>query len=249
LTIPPSARYPSVSICFPAFNENATIRDVVEEAYELATRVGLDFELIVCDDGSSDGTADEIARLANRLSAVRVLAHPTNLGIRRTFEHLYSEATKEYVFLNSADRQWDTRVLLDMLPMTRDFDVIVAARRRKPYGLVRSAISWAFNVVPVVLFGVHTRDAGAVKLQRREIIDNFPLVSQSPFSEVERIVRATRAGYRYGYLQVDAAARASGRGQGANWRNVFAALVDVARTWWALNVIERRTEWRDMPSH
>jgi glycosyltransferase involved in cell wall biosynthesis len=231
-----------VSLCFPAFNEEASIRSVVEEAHAIATEAGLDFELIVCDDGSRDATYAELTRVAARLPRLRCLRHPVNLGIRATFEHLYSEATKDFVFLNATDGQWDTRVLVDMLPLTRDWDVIIASRRRKPYGPVRQLISWGFNAIPPLLFGVRTVDAGAVKLQRREIIERFRLVSHSPFSEVERMVRATRAGYRYTHLPCDVAQRASGRERGANWSNVFEAVLDVGRVWFALNWAERSSQ-------
>jgi glycosyltransferase involved in cell wall biosynthesis len=227
---------PSVSLCFPAYNEEASIGPVVEEAHRLATEAGLDF--IVCDDGSIDRTADEVDRLADSLPGVRAVHHAVNRGIRATFEHLYALASKEFVFLNSTDRQWDTRILLDMLPLTRDWDVVIAARRQKPYTPLRHVISWVFNAIPAVVFGVRTIDAGAVKLQRREIIERFPLVSRSPFTEVERIVRASRAGYRYTCFPVEVRARRSGRETGADWKNVCAGVLDVARVWWDLRQIE-----------
>ena len=54
------------------------------------------------------------------IPALRVIHHRQNRGIYETFERLYGESTKEFVFLNSTDGQWDTRILLDMLPLTRD---------------------------------------------------------------------------------------------------------------------------------
>jgi glycosyltransferase involved in cell wall biosynthesis len=223
---------PSVSLCFPAYNEEASIAFVVEEAHHIATQAGLDFEIIVCNDGSTDRTGAELDRLTRMLPRMRSVHHPVNRGIRATFEHLYALATKEFVFLNSTDRQWDTHILLDMLPLTRDWDVIVAARRRKPYTPLRQLISWSFNAIPALLFGVRTVDAGAVKLQRREIVTRFPAMSRSPFTEVERMVRATRAGYRYTFFPVDVSPRHAGREHGADWSNVWLGIVDVGRVWW-----------------
>jgi GT2 family glycosyltransferase len=171
---------------------------------------------------------------------MRVIHHERNLGIYATFERLYREARKEFVFLNSTDRQWETRVLFDMLPLTREYDVVLAARIRKHYGVARAVVSWGFNIVPWLLFGVRTADAGAVKLVRREIIERFPLVSRSPFSEAERLIRAARAGYRITICPTTTAARASGRARGLNPRLVFDALRDVARVWTAL----RAEQWR-----
>ncbi len=95
-------------------------------------------------------------------------------------------------------------------------------------------MSWGFNLVPRLLFGVATRDAGAVKLVRREIIDRFTLVSRSPFSEAERLVRAARAGYRITEHPTATKPRERGRSRGASRRLVLEALGDVWRVWRAL---------------
>lgn len=225
---------PSVSVCFPAYNEEATLAEVVVEADTLLTRAGLDYEILVCDDGSRDRTGAIVDDLARRIPRLRALRHATNQGIRATFEDLYAAATKDFVFLNSTDRQWDTAILIDMLPLTRDWDIIVASRRRKPYGLSRHVVSWMYNRIPRVLFGVRTYDAGAVKLVRRAIIEKYPLLSRSPFSEAERLIRASRAGYRITEFPVDVVHRTTGRARGASVGAVLRALADVGRVWWAL---------------
>lgn len=224
----------SVSVCFPAYNEEATIRGVLEDAHELLAGSGLDYEILVCNDGSTDATGRIIDEVAARVPRMRIIHHTQNRGIHDTFEHLYHEAGKEFVFLNSTDRQWETHALFDLLPLTREFDVVVATRRQKQYGLVRALVSWGFNIVPRVLFGVRTSDAGAVKLVKREIIQRFPLVSRSPFSEAERLIRASRAGYRIAQRPTATVVRQSGRARGLSPTLVLRSLRDVPRVWLAL---------------
>ncbi|CAN5923664.1 glycosyltransferase family 2 protein [soil metagenome] len=225
---------PSVSVCFPCYNEEATIADVLLEAHELLAGSGLDYEILVCNDCSTDRTGAIIAEMQAKIPELRVLTHEVNRGIFTTFEDLYAAASKDYVFLNSTDRQWDTRLVFDMLPLTRDFDVIITSRTNKPYGPLRAVVSWGFNVLPRVLFGTATYDAGSVKLTKREIIQRFPLVSTTPFSEAERLIRAARAGYRITELPVEVAARKHGPTRGVNLRVMGRSLVDVARVWRAL---------------
>jgi glycosyltransferase involved in cell wall biosynthesis len=230
---------PSVSVCFPCFNEEATIGDVLLEAHELLSGSGLDYEILVCDDCSTDGTGAIIAEVHAKIPELRVLTHAVNRGIFTTFEDLYAAASKDYVFLNSTDRQWDTRLVFDMLPLTKDHDVIITSRTNKPYGPLRAVVSWGFNVLPRVLFGTATYDAGSVKLTKREIIQRFPLVSTTPFSEAERLIRAARAGYRITSFPVEVAARQHGPARGVNLRVMTRSLVDVVRVWRALRVEER----------
>jgi glycosyltransferase involved in cell wall biosynthesis len=225
---------PSVSVCFPAFNEEATIEQVVTEAHDLLSVSGLDYEILICNDGSEDRTGRIAEGLAERLPGIRVLHNPRNIGIHPTFERLYHEASKDLVFLNSTDRQWETGVLFEMLPLTRQYDIIIASRSDKHYGILRRFVSWAFNLIPWLLFGVKTYDAGAVKLVRREIIDRFKLVSRSPFSEAERLIRAARAGYRIAQHTVTISARQTGRARGVTTSAVIEASKDVCRVWWAL---------------
>ncbi|MEK6409154.1 MAG: glycosyltransferase family 2 protein [Acidobacteriota bacterium] len=226
----------SVSVCFPAYNEEATIERVLNEAHELLRASGLEYEILVCNDGCTDGTGRIAEEVANRLPQIRVLHNPRNLGIRATFERLYREATKDFVFLNSTDRQWETSVLFDMLPLTRDFDIVIASRKDKHYGPARRLVSWVFNIVPTVLFGVRTYDAGAVKLVSREIVERFALVSRSPFSEAERLIRAARAGYRIATYPVEVSERRAGHARGVSFGAVTEAVKDVLRVWWALRI-------------
>ncbi len=224
----------SVSVCFPAYNEEATIRAVLDDASAVLEGAGLDYEIIVCDDGSRDRTGAIADEVAARVPRMRVIHQSPNRGIHDTFERLYHEAKKDFVFLNSTDGQWDTRVLLDLLPLARAWDVVIASRRDKHYGRLRGAVSWAFNTLPSWLFGVRTSDAGAVKLVRREIIERFALVSRSPFSEAERLIRASRAGYRITERPTDTRPRASGKASGVNGRLVLEACGDVVRVWRSL---------------
>jgi glycosyltransferase involved in cell wall biosynthesis len=227
---------PSVSVCFPAYNEEATIEHVLTEAHELLSNSGLEYEILVCNDGSKDRTGRIIEDVAARLTHIRLLDNPGNLGISPTFERLYRESSKDFVFLNSTDQQWETSILFDMLPLTSSFDIVIAIRNDKHYGPVRRFVSWAFNAVPTILFGVRTYDAGAVKLVRREIIERFALVSLSPFSEAERIIRAARAGYRVGTYPVHIAERRTGLARGVSLSAVTKAVKDVIRVWWVLHV-------------
>jgi len=227
---------PSVSVCFPAFNEERTIEQVLHEAHKLLSASDLVYEILVCDDGSSDRTGRIIDETAARLPQIRALHNLTNLGIRATFERLYRESSKDLVFLNSTDQQWETGVLFDLLPRMDNFDIVIASRNNKHYGPTRRFVSWIFNLIPRVLFGVKTYDAGAVKLVRREIIERFELVSLSPFSEAERLIRAARAGYRITTYPVNVAERRTGQARGVTLSAVTQALRDLVFVWWDLRI-------------
>jgi glycosyltransferase involved in cell wall biosynthesis len=223
--------FPSVSVCFPAYNEEKTVGGVLQHAYELLTSWQLNFEMIVCDDASKDGTGGIVDRFAEGKPEVRVIHHPVNKGIRDTFEDLNHAARNDFIFLNSTDGQWKTESLIEMLPMTSNWDVVIASRKKKPYGPGRLFISSVFNLIPFILFGVKTYDAGAVKLIRKEIIEKFPLISKTPFSEAERLIKANRAGYRITEYPVDVEYRKTGKSTAVKWKVLKLTLMDVVNVW------------------
>lgn len=223
--------YPSVSVCFPAYNEEKTVGLVLQNAYDFLKNNPINFELLVCNDASKDKTGEIINDFADGKPEVRVIDHLENKGIRDTFEELNRSARNSYVFLNSTDGQWKTESLLQMLPMTKDWDVIIASRIKKPYGTNRLFISWFFNFLPRILFGVNTFDAGAVKLVKREIIEKIPLISITPFSEAERIIRAVKSGYRVTEYPVDVEYRKTGKSTAIKWSVLRHTVTDVVRVW------------------
>jgi len=226
---------PGVSVCFPVYNEEQTLRAVLDDARTFLADSRIDYEILICDDGSTDETPAIIRAFAGEDARIRAWRHSRNQGIFATFEDLYAHAAKEFVFLNSTDEQWDTRILLDLLPLTAAADVVIASRRDKHYPPVRRAVSWAFNALPTLLFGVRTYDAGAVKLMRRDIITRCAIVSRSPFAEAERLIRAARLGYRIVDYPVDTKPRRGGQGHGADRRVMWGSVVDLVRVWVALH--------------
>ena len=95
----------------------------------------------------------------------------------------------------------------------------------------RRLVSVLYNAVPRWLFGVETYDAGAVKLVRAEIIRHLPVISRSPFTEAERLIRAARAGYRITAVPVETRPRETGVATGAKLGVLAAAAWDVPRVW------------------
>jgi glycosyltransferase involved in cell wall biosynthesis len=227
-----------ITICIPAYNEEATIEQVVldaEAALKEAARPG---EILVIDDCSTDRTWEILCRVQTGASILQLRRHRVNEGIASTFTELYQWASMEHVFLNSADGQWKMRTLLELLPMADRYDIIIARRRVKHYGLARHVVSWLFNILPMIFFATPTYDAGSVKLVRRAIYD-IPIISTGVFSEAERIIRARRRGFRVGVKDVDHFPRRSGKALGASLSLTVEAMLDLLRCWFNIVILRR----------
>jgi glycosyltransferase involved in cell wall biosynthesis len=234
-----SSSIESVTICIPAYNEGAVIADVIKEANSILEQAALHGEILVIDDGSVDETWKILSEFQQIIPALQIRRHETNKGIAATFRELYQWATSDLVFLNSADGQWKMRTLLELLPMAREHDIIIAQRIDKHYRGGRRLVSWLFNALPVVLFSTPTYDAGSVKLVRREVYD-IPLISSGVFNEAERIIRARRRGFRVGVKQVEHFPRRAGKASGAKPWLVAEAMIDLLKCWFDIVVLRRK---------
>jgi glycosyltransferase involved in cell wall biosynthesis len=121
-----------LSILIPAYYEQSTIGDVIRlvRAVELES-LGIEKEIIVCDDGSGDHTAREVERAADGDPRVRLVRHAENRGkgaaIRTALEH----ATGEVCLVQDADLEYsvdDYRALME--PMLGGADVVYGSRFR-----------------------------------------------------------------------------------------------------------------------
>src|SRR5919109_4978372 len=96
-----------LSVFFPAYNDSGTIASMVIRTVKAASDLTPDFEVIVVDDGSADGTADIADELARKYSQVRAVHHPRNRDYGAALRTGFRSATKELIFYTDGDAQYD----------------------------------------------------------------------------------------------------------------------------------------------
>jgi len=222
-----------LSVVMPAYNEEASIEQVILEHLQVLERIQeiADWEIVCLDDGSVDQTPKILERVAESNEKLRVIRHPENRGIYESFAHLFQAARGTHIYATAADGQWPAANLIRMLPsIASGSDLVVGVRlnRQEVYSLQRRLVSSAFNLLPLLLFGVKTVDAGSIKLGTRDVFA-LDLISQSPFVEAERIIRAQRSGYQVDFVPIEFLPRLGGKATGAKWGNIVASTHDCIR--------------------
>ena len=230
---------PSLSIVIPAFNEEASIAQTVADALEVGARVAAELEVLVCNDGSRDGTAAIVRAITD--PRVRLIDRADNRGIEASMRELYAAARLAWIFLMSADRQWPMTTLVPMAAAAEagaDFVVGARSNKRAVYTPFRQVVSWSYERL-VRALGAPTGDPGSIKLARRELLD-APVVARGVFAEGERIIRAARGGARVVEVPVEFHKRGAGKATGARASVIGTAVVDGVRVAAALLTESRR---------
>ena len=232
---------PELSVVMPVYNEEQALPEVLDEALRALAEAPFSYEIVLVDDASTDGSLGLLKSFQREHPEVdiRLLRHRRNQGIAAACARLFAAARGKYVFLNGSDGQCKTAECLRMMELRHRNEMVIGKRKAKNYTLWRALISRAFNLLPRLLFGVSTYDAGSIKLVRRDLLD-IPLTSRGPFREAERIIRARRRGYRIGVVEVENHPRRGGQASGARWSLVGQAVLDLLRSWWRIMVCRER---------
>jgi len=218
----------SISVFFPCYNEQDNVRRVVERAIEVCKGMGADYEVIIVNDGSADGTGRVADELAAENNHVKVVHHAGNKGYGAALQSGIRAARKELVFFTDGDGQFDIGEIALLLPMIEQNDIVCGYRLDRKDPFVRKLNGWLWTTLVNLLFGMHIRDIDcAFKLFRREIFDDMRLSSAGALISAEILARATRRGYRIAQVGVHHYPRTAGSQTGAKLRVILRAFKEL----------------------
>jgi len=152
-----------LSIILPTYNERENLRELVERIYK--TLDNKDFEIIIVDDNSPDGTADFAIELSKTYKRIRVIKRKKKLGINSAFLIGYLNSKGKYIILMDADLQHPPEKIKDIVKyLEKGYDLVVASRflkGSKIYGLntYRKLISILLsNIIRILIPKIKIKD-------------------------------------------------------------------------------------------
>jgi glycosyltransferase involved in cell wall biosynthesis len=218
----------SISVFFPCYNEQDNVGRVVKLAIEVLEGLTKDYEVIIVNDGSKDGTGEVADALAGMNSRVRVVHHPKNSGYGAALQSGIRAARKELVFFADGDGQFDIGEIKLLLPMIEQNDIVCGYRLNRKDPLVRKLNGRLWTMLVNLLFGMRIRDIDcAFKLFRREIFDDMKMSSGGALISAEILARATRRGYRIAQVGVHHYPRTAGKQTGASPKVILRAFKEL----------------------
>ena len=218
---------PDLTIVVPAYNEETTARGVVEGHAAEARGLGCSFEIVACDDGSTDGTWDALAATTVAVPELRVVRNDRNRGIPDTMKRLYADARGEWVYFTPADGQVPAAALPIMWHVREGAALVVGRRipRRDP--TARIVMAQVYSRALRAVFRLPVRDIDSVKLYRVAALRAVAVRSRSTFFEAEILITLCRRGLLVREIDIPHRPRIAGRPKGVTPLGLAAAVRDL----------------------
>lgn len=239
--VPPPETKPSITIFFPAYNDEGSIAALVQKALALLPHLTHDYEVMVVNDGSRDGTAAVLEALAETEPKLQVIHHPHNRGYGGALQSGFLHATKDLVFYTDGDGQYDVDELAALLPLlSDDVDVVNGYKRKRADDQHRVVLGGLYKLLARTLFRLPIRDVDCdFRLLRRHAIQSIALHSTSGCICTEMVYKLHAAGYRFMETPVHHYARQHGQSQFFTWHRVARTASDFFALWLKLVVKPR----------
>ncbi len=185
----------TLSVVLPAFNEAANIDAVVKRSIAVLEPLVPSFEIVVVNDGSSDGTGEIIDALEANDQRVKAVHHERNGGYGSALRSGFAAATGDLIMFMDADRQFDMSDVTALLPFVDHYDLVAGYRIQRNDALYRKLYAKIFDVAVWALFGIHIRDVDcAFKIYRGDFIRAMPLSMPGALINTEMLAMAKSDG-------------------------------------------------------
>lgn len=230
----------SISAFFPAYNDIGTIEKLVHFAALLLPKLSEDFEIVVVDDGSSDGTSELLDGLVRELPFLKVIHHGVNRGYGAALITGFANCSKDLIFYTDGDGQYDIGELPLLLEaLGDDVDLVTGYKIKRSDPQYRIVTGHTYQFLVRALFGLIVRDVDCdFRLFRRRILKRFRLNCDSGVICVELIKKCQQSGCRIIEVSVHHYHRSSGHSQFFSLRHLSRVLMQLLVTWFKLVVIE-----------
>jgi glycosyltransferase involved in cell wall biosynthesis len=227
-----SAAPVTLSVIFPAFNEEANVERTVEAARLVLPKLVQAWEIILVNDGSEDRTTVLCDELAEKYSEVRAIHHMDNRGYGAALKSGILAARNDYIFFTDSDGQFDLKELKNLMEWASHYHIVTGYRAKRQDPPHRLINAWGWRTLVRMVLGVKVRDIDcAFKVFQRSVFDRVQIRSVGAMVNTEILAQAMSFGMKIREVKVSHYPRRYGKSSGANLRVIAKAFRELFRLW------------------
>jgi glycosyltransferase involved in cell wall biosynthesis len=227
----------SLSIIIPAYRESANIVGTLTNVTTALDGLGLDAEILVIDDGSTDNTSGVVRENQHRFPAVTLLVNDRNRGFGWTYRRGVDTASRDHIVMVHGDNAWGAETLRDLFGRCGEADIIVGYTRDM-WGsrtISRTVASKTFTLLINLITWRWLHYYNGLQLHRADVLKSIRIQSSGFGFQAEVLVKALRKTKTVIEVPMVLTERTAGESKAFRWKN----FKDVAETLWRLV----RLEW------
>ena len=236
----------SLTFVVPAFNEEHNIAATVETIFGAIGNEWPDYEIVMINDASGDGTGAAMDALAAANPHIRVLHNTVNMNLGGAYKRGLEAATKDFVMMVPGDNGFDLDSLRTVLRSIGTADILIPyvtnTAIRTP---LRSLASRAFTRLINALFGLNVRYYNGPVVHRTELLKTISIRTNGFAYQAEALVKLLTKGCSYTECPVQIQDRAVGRSSAMKLKNQFTILMTILNL---LAEVGPRRMWVRMPT-
>lgn len=226
----------SLSVVIPAYCERDNILQTLENVTRALEGLDLAREILVVDDGSTDGTGELVRSNLARFPGARLIVHERNLGFGAAYRRGVAEAALDHIVMVHGDNAWGWQTLRDFFSRVGDADVIIGYTRHMTRSRTwrRTAISKLFTLILNLITGRRLHYYNGLQIHRAAVLKSLRIESTGYGFQPEVLVKGLRLTKTYVEVPMDLIERKHGESKAFRVKN----FVDVARTLRLLRTLE-----------
>ncbi|MFH1715684.1 MAG: glycosyltransferase family 2 protein [Elusimicrobiota bacterium] len=231
-----------ISFFFPAFNDEGTIEEMVEEGRKILSDISSEYEIIIVNDGSIDNTGIEADKMAEKHHEVKVVHHLYNIGYGAALKTGFASAQYDLIFYTDGDHQFNLQELKSFMEYIDEYDIVSGYRENRAYSnsKVRKFASKLYNLFIRLFFNLPYKDVDcAFKLIKKDVVERSGYFVNSAFICTEIFYEALKLGKTIKQIPVKHYPRKYGTSSSFSLFFILRSVIELFEALWEVKYKER----------
>lgn len=213
----------ALTVVMPALNEEKNLRDAISDTLEALKFFGIDGEIIVVNDGSTDRTQSVIEEEMRQYpDEIRFLRHEAPKGIGASFWEGVDAGLGEAIVMVPGDNENDARETLRYYKLLEHVDIVIPFLfNKEARPIFRNALSFVYRFIINATFLVNFNYTNGTVLYRRSILKDLGHRNDGFFFQTDILVRAVKRGYLFAEVPYRLGMRESGTSKAVSFPSLW----------------------------